>query len=78
MKDLKKLAEALPQIRNFDHYENLKARYANSEWHGVDDYVTRIMVIANERINRQVISGAVADNKNKVGLLERLKNKFKK
>jgi hypothetical protein len=35
------------------------------------------MCIANERINRQVISGAIADNKKKVGVLERLKNKFK-
>jgi hypothetical protein len=35
------------------------------------------MCIANERIHRQVISGAIADNKKKVGFLEKLKNKFK-
>jgi hypothetical protein len=78
MEDLKKLAEALPQIKSFDHYENLKARYANSEWHGVDDYVSRVMCIANERIHRQVVIGSIADNKKKVGLIERIKNKFKK
>ena len=77
MEELKKIAEALPPIRNFDHYENLKARYANTEWHGVDDYVTRVMCIANERIHRQVISGAIACNKKKVGLFSRIKNKFK-
>lgn len=78
MEELKKIAEALPPIRNFDHYENLKVRYANSEWYGVDDYVERVMCIANERISRQVIGNAIAGNKKKVGLFSRIKNKFKK
>jgi len=77
MEELKKIAEALPPIRNIDHYVQLKAWYDSHEWHGVDDYVTRVLRVSNDRIKILVATGAFEDNKKKVGVLERLKNKFK-
>ena len=77
MEDLKKIAEALPPIRNLDHYVQLKAWYDSNEWQGVDSYVTRVLRVSNDRIKILVATGAFEYNKKKVGVLERLKNKFK-
>jgi hypothetical protein len=77
MEELKKIAEALPPIKNLDHYVQLKAWYESNEWHGVDDYVTRVLRTSNDRIKTLVIMGAFEDNKKKVGLFSKIKNKFK-
>jgi hypothetical protein len=39
MKALENLAEGLPKLDGYNHYENLKKFYAKSEWHGVHTYV---------------------------------------
>lgn len=77
MEELKKIAEALPPIKNLDHYVQLKAWYESNEWHGVDDYVTRVLRTSNDRIKTLVTMGAFEDNKKKVGLFSKIKNKFK-
>jgi hypothetical protein len=66
MKDLEKIAKALPIIRNNDHLKNLNEVYAKNQWHGVFKYVQDTYDVA-----------LIQSTNKKLSFVRRLKNALK-